>query len=90
MLHPLPRVDEISTDFDADPRARYFEQARPPSRTPLHPLTHPLHLHLHIADPGRRHTPLTHPHTPLTHTLQIPGDVVLKLKSVPNAMFKRR
>ena len=26
MLHPLPRVDEISTDFDADPRARYFEQ----------------------------------------------------------------
>ena len=26
VLHPLPRVDEISTDFDADPRARYFEQ----------------------------------------------------------------
>ena len=36
----MPRVDEISTDFDADPRARYFEQARAPSRTPLHP---PLH-----------------------------------------------
>ena len=26
VLHPLPRVDEISTDFDDDPRARYFEQ----------------------------------------------------------------
>jgi aspartate carbamoyltransferase catalytic subunit len=26
VLHPLPRVDEIATDFDADPRARYFEQ----------------------------------------------------------------
>ena len=93
MLHPLPRVDEISTDFDADPRARYFEQARaapsslylaPPclsryrtrpctcltrvryfeqarpfSRTLTHPLTHPL---LHTP-----YTPLTHPYTPLTH-----------------------
>ncbi len=27
VLHPLPRVDEISTDFDADPRAAYFRQA---------------------------------------------------------------
>ena len=26
VLHPLPRVDEIATDFDADPRAVYFEQ----------------------------------------------------------------
>ena len=26
VLHPLPRVDEISTDFDDDPRAIYFEQ----------------------------------------------------------------
>lgn len=26
VLHPLPRVDEISTDFDADPRAAYFRQ----------------------------------------------------------------
>jgi aspartate carbamoyltransferase catalytic subunit len=26
VLHPLPRVDEISTDFDDDPRATYFEQ----------------------------------------------------------------
>jgi aspartate carbamoyltransferase catalytic subunit len=28
VLHPLPRVDEISTDVDDDSRARYFEQAR--------------------------------------------------------------
>lgn len=28
ILHPLPRVDEISTDVDDDPRAKYFEQAR--------------------------------------------------------------
>ena len=28
VLHPLPRVDEISTDVDADPRAAYFRQAR--------------------------------------------------------------
>jgi len=28
IMHPLPRVDEISPDVDADPRAFYFEQAR--------------------------------------------------------------
>ncbi len=28
IMHPLPRVDEISPDVDADPRAVYFEQAR--------------------------------------------------------------
>ena len=28
ILHPLPRVNEISTAVDADSRARYFEQAR--------------------------------------------------------------
>lgn len=27
VLHPLPRVDEIAREVDADPRARYFEQA---------------------------------------------------------------
>ena len=26
VLHPLPRVDEISTEVDSDPRAAYFEQ----------------------------------------------------------------
>ena len=26
VLHPLPRVNEISTDVDDDPRAKYFEQ----------------------------------------------------------------
>ena len=26
ILHPLPRVNEIATDVDADPRAKYFEQ----------------------------------------------------------------
>lgn len=28
VLHPLPRVDEITTDVDSDPRAAYFRQAR--------------------------------------------------------------
>ena len=28
ILHPLPRVNEISTEVDCDPRAQYFEQAR--------------------------------------------------------------
>jgi aspartate carbamoyltransferase catalytic subunit len=28
LLHPLPRVDEISPAVDADPRAAYFRQAR--------------------------------------------------------------
>lgn len=28
ILHPLPRVNEISTSVDDDPRARYFEQVR--------------------------------------------------------------
>ena len=28
VMHPLPRVDEISTEVDADPRAAYFRQAR--------------------------------------------------------------
>ncbi len=27
VMHPLPRVNEISTSVDSDPRARYFEQA---------------------------------------------------------------
>jgi aspartate carbamoyltransferase catalytic subunit len=27
LLHPLPRVDEIATDVDNDPRAAYFRQA---------------------------------------------------------------
>lgn len=28
MLHPLPRVNEISVEVDDDPRAAYFRQAR--------------------------------------------------------------
>ena len=28
ILHPLPRITEIDTDVDADPKAYYFEQAR--------------------------------------------------------------
>lgn len=28
VMHPLPRVNEISTEVDADPRAVYFEQVR--------------------------------------------------------------
>jgi len=27
LMHPLPRVDEIPSDVDSDPRAMYFEQA---------------------------------------------------------------
>jgi aspartate carbamoyltransferase catalytic subunit len=28
IMHPLPRVDEISTEVDNNPRAKYFEQAK--------------------------------------------------------------
>jgi len=28
VMHPLPRVDEISTDVDSDPRAVYFDQVK--------------------------------------------------------------
>lgn len=28
VMHPLPRVDEISPEVDDDPRAAYFRQAR--------------------------------------------------------------
>ena len=28
VMHPLPRVNEISTAVDDDPRAKYFEQVR--------------------------------------------------------------
>mgnify|MGYP000798795374 CR=1 FL=1 len=28
VMHPLPRVDEITVDVDDDPRAAYFEQAQ--------------------------------------------------------------
>ena len=28
VLHPLPRVDEISLDVDDDPRAAYFDQVQ--------------------------------------------------------------
>ncbi|MEK9195845.1 MAG: aspartate carbamoyltransferase [Patescibacteria group bacterium] len=27
IMHPLPRIDEITTDVDDDPRVRYFDQA---------------------------------------------------------------
>ena len=27
VLHPLPRVNEIDTDVDSNPKAYYFEQA---------------------------------------------------------------
>jgi len=27
VMHPLPRVFEISAEFDSDPRAAYFRQA---------------------------------------------------------------
>ena len=27
ILHPLPRIDEITTDVDANPHAYYFKQA---------------------------------------------------------------
>ena len=27
VMHPLPRVNEISTEVDSDPRAAYFRQA---------------------------------------------------------------
>jgi len=27
VMHPLPRLDEISPEFDSDPRAAYFRQA---------------------------------------------------------------
>lgn len=28
VLHPLPRVNEISVEVDSDPRAAYFDQAQ--------------------------------------------------------------
>jgi len=28
ILHPLPRIDEIAKEVDADPRAKYFQQAK--------------------------------------------------------------
>ena len=28
VLHPLPRVNEISVEIDDDPRAAYFKQAQ--------------------------------------------------------------
>ena len=28
VLHPLPRVNEIATEVDSDPRAAYFKQAQ--------------------------------------------------------------
>jgi aspartate carbamoyltransferase catalytic subunit len=28
VMHPLPRLDEISMEVDSDPRAAYFRQAQ--------------------------------------------------------------
>ena len=28
VMHPLPRINEIATEVDADPRAAYFEQVK--------------------------------------------------------------
>jgi len=27
-MHPLPRLEELPTWFDSDPRAKYFEQMK--------------------------------------------------------------
>lgn len=27
VMHPMPRIDEISKEFDSDPRAAYFRQS---------------------------------------------------------------
>ena len=28
VMHPLPRVNEITEEVDSDPRAKYFQQAK--------------------------------------------------------------
>ena len=44
ILHPLPRVNEIHTDVDSNPKAYYFEQARNGVYTRMAIITHLLNL----------------------------------------------
>lgn len=54
VMHPLPRVDELSEDVDTDPRAAYFRQmangmyVSPPSLPPSSTQNGNLHAHLCI------------------------------------------
>ena len=52
-MHPLPRRDEISDDFDSDPRSIYFKQAARGERFKLirHDCREELLFDL-VADPG--------------------------------------
>lgn len=55
ILHPLPRVDELSPTIDADPRSKYFDQARNgvPVRIALIALMLGLKPWSREADPGQ-------------------------------------
>jgi aspartate carbamoyltransferase catalytic subunit len=44
ILHPLPRINEIHTDVDANPKAYYFEQARNGVFTRMAIIAHLLNL----------------------------------------------
>jgi aspartate carbamoyltransferase catalytic subunit len=44
ILHPLPRINEIHTDVDSNPKAYYFEQARNGVFTRMAIIAHLLNL----------------------------------------------
>jgi aspartate carbamoyltransferase catalytic subunit len=44
ILHPLPRVNEIHTDVDSNPKAYYFDQARNGVYTRMAIIAHLLNL----------------------------------------------
>jgi aspartate carbamoyltransferase catalytic subunit len=46
ILHPLPRLDEIHPEVDADPRAAYFRQARHGLTVRMALVHHCLHQHM--------------------------------------------
>ena len=59
IMHPLPRVDELSPAIDSDPRSKYFEQARNgiPVRMALIALMLGLKPWTHRSGPEQGHLP---------------------------------
>jgi aspartate carbamoyltransferase catalytic subunit len=63
VLHPLPRVDELAYELDADPRSRYFKQAA---------LGVPVRMALIAALLGAREMPATGTEVPALPTATLP------------------
>ena len=68
IMHPLPRVDELSPAIDSDPRSKYFEQAR--NGVPVRMALIALMLGLHPWRTGGEHE-----HRAAEAPIEVPGNI---------------